>query len=131
MKPQKQTRLSTPENPNNGNCFTAALASVLEIDLKDMPDLQGENWHDPFFKLIEDHGFEFDGTGYMKRDGIENLKTYEGVDGYVVVNGTSLRGFARGHSVVYYHGKLAFDPHPSGQGLGEIWDWLMIRRKLC
>lgn len=36
------------------------------------------------------------------------------------IGGDCPRGLVRGHSVVFYKGKMVHDPHPSGEGITAI-----------
>jgi hypothetical protein len=143
MKPIKQTRLSNPEGTVHGNCFTACVAALLDMEVDQVPDMQeGDGkWFDPFWETITAHGLKFEGHRNRFRhnaDGslaaedpgfFEELANYPGVDGYVIVAGPSLREYVtRGHSVIYRYGKLAHDPHPSGAGLKDVTDFYLITR---
>lgn len=131
MKPIHQTKIINKEGTITGNCFRACLASILEINIDSIPEfenMKAGEWHQPFMNFLNENGYEFEGTGHIHR--LEMLKTYEGVDGYIIVNGISPRKWVkRGHSVVYKDGILVHDPHPSGDGLLEIKDFYLIKRK--
>jgi hypothetical protein len=134
MKPIIQTKISTPDGSVSGNCFRACLASILEIDIDSIPAFEdmGTSWHEPFWKFLREQNLDFEGTGYFKNpnyDGMEKLKAYEGIDGFIIVNGKSPRAWVtRGHSVVYKNGEMIHDPHPSSDGLTELESFYMIRR---
>ncbi len=126
MKPVDQTRVSSPENPHNGNCFCACVASLLELPIEEVPDFNSmpDSWFMPFIRFLRKNGYEFGGTGKP-----ENLKDEKGVDGFVIVEGSSYRDFVtRGHAVIYKNGILAHDPHPSKSGLKEVQNYLIITR---
>lgn len=131
MKPILQTKLSNKEGTISGNCFRACISSILEIDIDLIPvfeDMKAGEWHQPFMNFLDENGYEFEGTCHLHR--LELLNTYEGIDGYIIVNGISPREWAkRGHSVIYKHGIMVHDPHPSGDGLLEIKDFYLIKRK--
>ena len=134
MKPIIQTKISSEDGSINGNCFRTCIASILEIDVDSIPafeDMEGGQWQIPFMNFLSDNGCEFEGTGRFNNEFHKNLfENYEGVDGYIITNGTSPRAWVtRGHSVLYKNGKLVHDPHPSGEGLVELKDYYMIRRK--
>jgi hypothetical protein len=127
MTAQKQTRLSDPEHPKKGNCFTACLASILDMPIEQVPNFIdfGQDWFEPFYKFLREHGFEYHGL----RHGTDALTYEPGIDGYYIVGGKSHREFAMsGHAVVFRHGKMIFDPHPSNDGLLSIEEAYMIER---
>lgn len=126
MIPVYQTIISDEAKGIHGNCFPSCLASILHLDLKEIPKFQdmGDKWFPALWDFLIEHGYEFHGTGKK-----ENVLTYDkGVEGFYIVNGSSPRGFKRGHSVVYKDGKLVHDPHPSGLGVTEVWSFYMIEK---
>ncbi len=126
MTPVKQTRLSDEKNGIHGNCFTACLASLLDLRIEDVPDfsLIGSAWADNFFDFLGRNGCEFNGLSHF-----EDINQEKGIDGFLIVGGESPRGTARGHSVIYKDGKPFFDPHPSNQFLIEPVEVYCIERK--
>jgi hypothetical protein len=134
MQPYLQTKLSTEDGSRHGNCFGTCVASLLELDLATVPpfeDMPDGEWFAPFWDLIRAHGYEFAGTFHchnLDAFPAEDLaRRSPGVDGFYIVGGESLRGFQRGHSVIYDgQGNLVMDPHPSGAGIGKLWDIYMI-----
>lgn len=133
MIPVTQTKISSPDGFISGNCFRACIASILEVGIDDIPVLEemGNKWHLPFMKFLSDNGYEFEGTGRFGNEFHDNLfLKYEGVDGYIIVGGKSPREYVtRGHAVVYKDGKLAHDPHPSGEGVLQKEHYFMIIKK--
>lgn len=110
-----------------GDCFTASLASLLDLPYEEVPYFigMGDKWHESFFKFLFDHGFSYHGLTNAKRiaEGIS-----VGIDGYFLVSGDSPRGFKSGHSVVYKGMEMVHDPHPSRAGvLGEPRFWMIER----
>lgn len=137
MKPIKQTKLSSEDGTISGNCFRSCLASMMEIDIDSIPafeDMEPGEWFTPFYNFLNENGYEFEGTKYNYGKHVDKfnnyLMTYEGVDGYILVGGKSPRTYVtRGHAVLYKNGELVHDPHPSNDGLLEIEDFYMIKRK--
>lgn len=124
MTPVFQTIVSNPDESIHGNCFPACIASILELSIEEVPEFQkmGDKWFPTLWDFLHTKGCDCHGTGRP-----EKVETYEpGVNGYYVVNGGSPRGFKRGHSVVYYKGKLIHDPYHGGNGLTKVWNFLMI-----
>jgi hypothetical protein len=120
--PVMQTRFGNEE----GNCFAASIASILEMKLEDIPELHSginKHWFPILWDFLIKHKYTFYGTLHKEED----ILAYDkGVKGYYLVSGDSPRGCARGHAVVYYKGKLAHDPYPNGNGVTKIWHALMI-----
>lgn len=101
-----------------GNCFSACLASILEIDLKGVPNFQEPNgeWYRNYKKWLMQK-YELDLIAITNWNEAENWpKTY------AIVSGTSLRGLA--HSTVYFGIDLVHDPHPESSGVKDITDWI-------
>jgi hypothetical protein len=133
MIPLIQKKISTPDGLIHGSCFRTCLASILEIDVDLIPAFEdmGTSWHDSFFNFLQEQNLELEGTGRFGNKFHDDLfPTYEGIDGYIVTNGSSPREWVtRGHSVIYKNGVMVHDPHPSGEGLKELQDYWMIKRK--
>ena len=124
MKPIDQTKLYFP----NGNCLAASLASILELQLSEVPEFEKwkedtEEWWWELNKWLEEIGF----TLLQWSDGNPSW-----LPGYYLVSGISERGIS--HIVVYQNGKMVHDPHPSKTGLKEIkesWALLLIDPSKC
>jgi len=116
MKPVMQTLFY--DKDGTGNYFEACIASIFEIDLKDVPNFHGEKWFTDFWEWLKVHGY----TSYGSLCN-EKIEDYEGgVDGYFIIVGESPRGkhIKGGHAVVYKNGKMVHDPHPDGTGVVSI-----------
>lgn len=90
--------------------MNAALASILEIDLEDIPHFENMEENKWYLALID----------WLKSVGF-SLITWDqevSLPGYYIANGLSPRGFE--HSVIYRHDKMVHDPHPSKAGLNKI-----------
>ena len=109
MIPVDQTKLYLP-GKQSGNCLPAALASILELSLSNVPafeDVPDRIWFRSIVSWLRDLGFQ--------------LLAWEQeihFEGYYIAHGRTVRD--TNHSVVYRGGKLAHDPHPSRAGLAEI-----------
>lgn len=114
MIPVTQTKLyrpeGHPEGRQRGNCQRAAMASLLEIGIDDMP---------PFEEEIGSGGFWHAISEWLKGRGLR-LHDYgrKPPAGYCMAYGPSLRGVS--HAVVCLDGEMVFDPHPSRDGLLEV-----------
>jgi hypothetical protein len=108
MTPVDQSCLYLPDGIGNGDCFPAALASLLEIPL----------WMVPPFHQMYGRGSEFHERLdiWLKRFfGMKLVKTYDQPPSRGVY-----------HSVVYLDGNLVHDPHPSREGLKSVeWCWYL------
>jgi hypothetical protein len=120
MTPTKQTLLHDPKAGVYGNCFTACMASLLDLPIEAVPHFTemipvGPEWVD----LI---------NGWLRRFGLAYLE-FEITDvagwkpfldglGYHVLSGPSPRHEGATHAVIARGGAMVFDPHPSDEGLG-------------
>lgn len=98
----------------DGNCWGAAIASVLEVGLDALPDYvadyhAGGDWHALMMAYLHRHH----GLTLMSLDG--RLIPHVTPNGFHLIGGLGPRGFQ--HSVVGLHGKIVHDPHPSRAGL--------------
>lgn len=103
-----------------GNCLQAAVASIIEFELESVPHfaaLPDDTWFDQMCNWLNENGFDI--YDYDAED-------MPSCDEYMLVIGKSPRGVS--HSVVYYKGELAHDPHPSRDGVQNV-KWCAIIRK--
>lgn len=126
MRPVTQTRFGYPE----GNCFMACMASLMECELEDLPDLFEEccEWDGDEARWKEDdHRWWNIAYQAALSRGFYLAYLPSGVGaprGYSIAGGDSPRsdvvnedGENVGHAVVVCDGVLAHDPHPSGKGI--------------
>ena len=102
---------------SKGNCMSACLASVFELDITDVPNFfvvggeDAENWWTACRSWLRQRGF-----GVMSLQvTAETLSQFEGI---FVVCGKSPRGTE--HAVVFQNGKVIHDPHPDRGGVVEV-----------
>jgi hypothetical protein len=122
MKPIKQTLFFDKDGV--GNCFEACIASILEINLEEVPMFHDNDWFPYFFEWLVSKGYSYHGTLNPDR-----ITTYnKGVNGYFIVAGDSPRGshIKGGHAVVYKDGIMVHDPHPDNTGVLTIKYGMMI-----
>jgi len=108
-----QSKLHIP-GKQNGNCIAAALASLLEVGLDDVPKFEemGENrWWIELRKWLKIQGF------HLMSWEIETGKEFY-LPGYFIACGPSPRGFE--HAVIYKNTEMVHDPHPSRDGLVKM-----------
>ena len=108
MKPVDQTCFFVP-GESCGNCQQAAVASILGLDLSDVPNFvedPAEFWP-TYHTFLRSRGF-IDVALPKERH----------PDCFYLAYGPSSRGVQ--HAVIYRAGKLVHDPHPSREGILEV-----------
>ena len=98
-----------------GNCMAAAVASIFEHDIENIPDLSGDDW---FGKLRR---------WSQKHEGVEPVIMEEwppDVREYGIGWGRSPRDIR--HAVVVKRGKMVHDPHPDRSGLSETYGYVVF-----
>lgn len=117
MKPIHQTQFaaSIDDPKTTGNCWPAAIASVLELELAAVPffTLDDDWWSATNRWLGERHGFELVSFVWGTGDAAWTPS------GYHLMSGKSPRGDFS-HVVVGHAGEMVHDPHPSGDGLEKL-----------
>jgi hypothetical protein len=106
-----QTILATDETGPRavyGNCWQAAIASMLNLPLDAVPHFSQFTWAGPALELW------LRGRGLTYRHETTNVIP----DRLCLVNGHSPRGYL--HSTVGFGGQVVWDPHPSHAGLVDI-----------
>lgn len=128
MIPITQTKVvvqnSKGEMVVRGNCLAACLASLLEMPISEVPNIEtlygiDNNYYwEVLWRWLGHIGYEistderfrcFHGDE-SKSEFKEQLK-----DKYYLVSGKSQRGFQ--HICIYKNGELVHDPHPSKEGI--------------
>ncbi len=130
MTPQKQTEFSDESNGVHGNCFSACIASMFDMPLSEVPNFSafGDKWFEVFWEFMKPLPFDFEGTWDISTHP-NWFQDFKGIDGFVIVGGTSPRGIKNGHAVIYKDGVPYFDPHPDNTFLGEAKHVNLIVRK--
>ncbi len=111
MKPVFQTRYGK----NKGNCFQAALASLFELKLEEVPDfcneydLASEEWYRQFVKWLRIRGY----TSLPVN--VDNLDRPNYKDCYLLVTGRNKDGV--NHCVIYKNGQIVHNPNRNGSGI--------------
>src|SRR5687767_15098279 len=99
---------STPEGRTRGNCWSACVASIVEVPLAEVPnfvqldDEGGDHWWDATMWWLDERGL------VMKQHTVQEIDPNE----YYIVCGISYRIENGGHAVVYKGWNLAHDPYP-------------------
>lgn len=128
------------ENPDwmPGNCLQAAVASLLDLPLDAVPHFvacrdPGESWWRDLRRFMRGRGDDIfyvpvddPGAAEWLAQLRERMRT-GGVAPYVLASGKSPRGDFQ-HAVVWnlLDGRLAHDPHPSGDGLVSVEEYKII-----
>lgn len=112
MIPVRQTVFVADHPKGWGNCQSAALASVFDLPLDQVPDtaseeVRADHFWPPIYRWLADRGLK----QISVPPGDERLK---GV--YSIGVGQSPRGAFK-HAVVCKNGVMVFDPHPSDDGV--------------
>ena len=104
-----------------GNCFSACVASLLELSLDQVPYfMDHEDWFSEFLKWLDQYGYwaiPIPLTNSWKPNG------------YCILSGKSPRGNFD-HSVVANGLTIIHDPHPSQQGIETIVDAIILIPKI-
>ena len=125
MKKTDMSILHNPAKGEYGDCFRACIASLLEMDIQDVPHfLDGENpyrWYEELSAWLGNMGLSYfdhpvDEPGINKW---EHLFSTINTPIYHEMCGKSPRGNFD-HSVIGCNGKVVFDPHPSRAGIKTI-----------
>ena len=133
MRRVYQTRKGAdPDAPrtSQGNCFPAALASLLDMELKDLPDFDDDspNWIGPFETFLADRGQAM--NWLLVRHQFDHSNGWLGPmyapQGMSLANGPSPRGDWN-HVVVAEDGIEVHDPAGPGDSVPYFVDYMVIR----
>ncbi len=112
------------QKAGDGQCFTACVASILEVRLSDVPPITIDDVPNsaPYYGRVR---------AFLRRRGFTMMcfpgppEIYAGAT--YIVTGNSPRRTEGGHSVVMFGRKMIHDPHRSGRGiLSHDWTWLIL-----
>ena len=107
-----------------GNCYAACIASLLEIPITEVPNIEtlygidDSYYYSVLTKWLEHLGYDLSADNrFTCFHGDETKKEYKPIlkDKYYLVSGKSARGVQ--HVCVYQNGKMVHDPHPTKEGL--------------
>jgi hypothetical protein len=116
VKPVDQTIFGLPD----GNCLAACVASLLHLDITEVPNFcqgQEEGWFGRMLDWLRPLGlaaFWFKGP-----------PTHHLAECPVIVSGVSPRGPWL-HAVIWRDGAIVHDPHPSRAGIGDVEDTIVF-----
>ena len=143
MIPVTQTKVvvtnSKGEKVVNGNCFAACIASLLELPITEVPNvevffhMETGYWQDVMDTFLESKGYElasghqFQCFHFPDLDIPDREKLMEELkDQYYLVYGDSPRGVY--HSTIWQNGVMVHDPHPSRDGILNLGDFKYLRK---
>lgn len=125
MIPVTQTKVVVNDSQGNmivrGNCYPAVIASLLELPIQDVPnievlyEMQTISWKEVLDGFLAHFGYKIVENGYLKHFSTMSDIQEEYKDRYYMVTGPSVRGV--NHIVIYQNGKMVFDPHPTREGI--------------
>lgn len=116
MKPQRQTTFGGADAPDDekGNCFAACVASILEVELAELPNFvvigSPSNWWTRTQEWLHEH--------YGVMPFCMETRAWLPHEVLTIASGPGPRGHR--HCVVYDGGGLVHDPHPSDAGLLKV-----------
>ncbi len=110
MKSVFQTKNGKPD----GNCFQAAVASVFELELDEVPDFyqSGSEWWDKYREWCMDRGYI---PIYISQSDLHDESV---LAGYYIMKVETERGLP--HSVVGRGGQIVHDPFPGGSVITKV-----------
>jgi hypothetical protein len=141
MIPKKQTRIHLGAKPSErGNCLPAVLASVLEMDVDDVLQIQEHydeaGWMDLLSKWLDERGYIYCTADQYMCFHPELIYYEEGekmceelMDSFYFVSGQSPRNPLINHIVIFQNGRMIHDPHPDGTGINTLSNFTCLERK--
>jgi len=107
----------------SGNCFAACIASLLELDIEEVPNFCEGNkndWWEKTNKWLAKYNLWFCDVKILEYEDGNPLPW----PGYYIVSGKGPRGLQ--HSVIYKDGNLLHDPYPDGGGVKPEWVGVLV-----
>lgn len=102
---------------SKGNCFSALLAGMLKIPIESIPEFDGEDWRKKVNSFLRQFGL-----AWVQIGGLDEWLPDYGIEGcWHELDGQTTRfeGNVR-HCCAGLDGQIAWDPHPSQEGLAEV-----------
>lgn len=122
MKPIYQTRYGKREldsDPPAGNCFQAALASLFELPLEEVPDfcniysIETDEWYKEYIKWLNSKGFSSVTVLIDSENDFKDDLEYKGC--ILLVTGINKDGI--NHCVIYKNGEPIHNPNKTCIGI--------------
>lgn len=145
MIPKKQTRLhkcfdGTLKCPpeHRGNCFAAVIASIMEIEVEEVIQIQ-EHYENPDWPILlwnwlENNKYDYyadNRFGLFHKPNPTNIDIKimsELQDEFYLVSGRSPRDPKINHIVIYQNGNMVHDPHPDNSGILDNFEFSTIKK---
>jgi hypothetical protein len=135
MIPVTQTKVVVKDSNGkivqNGNCYAAAIASMLEVPITEVPNVEvffpiphSDYWNEVMLYFLTAKGWDLccDDRFRVFHDGqfgVKDGKRAEYMeyckDKYYLVTGKSTRGVH--HITIWKNGEMVHDPHPTREGI--------------
>lgn len=125
MKPVDQTRFGVPI----GNCFTASLASILEVGVEDLQEFEDlyRAWAVEHYETNAST-LDWDSVQAGLRSRGVRIVYWDAADvapkGYSIAGGTSGTGLP--HACVALDGRVVHDPSPNRSGLDRVEEFYLV-----
>jgi hypothetical protein len=144
MIPVTQTKVVVENSKNEivqrGNCYAACIASMLEVPITEVPNVEvfyhlDNGYHsEVMLTFLNSKGWDLcsdDRFAVFHKDLDEwtsdDMKNAADLsDQLYLVSGDSPRGVS--HICIYKNGLLIHDPHPTKEGLRRIWHYQSIEK---
>lgn len=118
MKPTDQTILHDPANGVFGNRMSAVLASLLHIDVEQVPLFVSDGWQIELNAWLRPYGLAY--ISFSRDVWLAAMRDF-GITGcHHEVAGISPRFADANHACVGHDAQQVFDPHPSRSGLESV-----------
>jgi hypothetical protein len=116
MIPVTQTLFGKAE----GNCLAACVASILELDLADVPTICADQSDGSWLRKLAD---------WLAEQDLATMRAWMKLRriGFAIVSGYTTRGLS--HSTVWFDGEIVHDPHPSKDPLINVVDMVVIAHR--
>ena len=132
MIPVDQTIIDS----TRGNCHQAVVASLLEVELIQVPHFvlyDGDKWFDVYYYFFKAFNYDYSGFGQPDKRG---LKKEDSIGGYFDACVKSKTFPDKNHAVVIdLNGVVVHDPNPNKMWQdknvlksGELKDWYMFKK---
>jgi hypothetical protein len=140
MIPVTQTKVVVKDSKGNqvvyGNCYAAAIASLLELPITEVPNVEtlfkvnDLLWIQVMDAFLAAQGYELMTNDWFKvfhdgRYGVDDGRRFQMMqyceNKFYLVSGPSIRWVK--HICIYKNGSLVHDPHPTKEGLTALEDF--------
>lgn len=118
MIPVNQTILHDPENGKHGNCMTAVVASLLHLDVNEVPAFTDpEHWIRDLNQFLKPYGLAYITLPLSECLSVFSTDNVKGC--YHEIAGFTERSETVLHATCGIDGVVVHDPHPGNNGLKQ------------